>query len=152
MCFRLKGRSDSGWRTRPWENWMMLKSLMAWLERRLYTNVGESRTLRCVCVHVCVCACRYLTDFIFFFSSTTPSKHVLFQTYTHNSDLYLSDDTFQWCVQDNYCTLCLKSRLHTVSSLFYFFYFFYFFAVVYAPVNTHDTEIFPTLIILTHWP
>lgn len=43
---RQKARSDSGWRTRLWGNWTMLRSSMAWPERRLYINAEESWTQR----------------------------------------------------------------------------------------------------------
>lgn len=55
MCvFRLKGRNDSGWNTRLLENWMMLKLLMVWLEKRPFINAEESWNQRCVSVSVFV--------------------------------------------------------------------------------------------------
>lgn len=73
--FRLKGKNDSGWKTRLQENWMMLKLLMVWLEKRPYINAGESWNQRCVflCQCVSICPCFY-TDF---HSCEHNSKHTL---------------------------------------------------------------------------
>lgn len=113
-------------------------------EKAIYKRRGELDPEVCVCVLLQI----FKAHLSFFFLCHT-SRHTHSQAYTHNFDLYPSDDTFQWCVWDYYYTLCFCSSSHTVSR-----HFFCRHVCSRKPTHeqthTHSTEIVLTLVIQTH--